>query len=479
MKVFVSYPSTRRTLAEKLKLALEAEAHEVFFDRDDLAAGEAFHQRIHDRITAADLFIFLLAPESVREGSYTLAELAIAQQQWPQPGGRVLPVMVAATPLADIPPYLSAVTLLQPRGEVVAETMTAVRRLAAGATPRWRRPAVAGATVVLVGAGLFAGYQWQQARQLEAAQQAKQQAQIKAATQFDCAGLSQPGQPDSAAAFAAFAALTEQAAQPGAPAAMRHALQDCAMQRLRVARAVQGQTTFAQAVAPFKPVLVQGLAAAASGRRAADLRAHLGWIDYLVWRDRRNPDADPGASYQRALQDDPVNAYAHAMWGHWLLLREPGRVDEALKHFEAAREGGRDAAFVLDLQLGAMLGNEALVPELLRLLSRLRGVAVLLTDGQKQRVWSQVYSRSYRAAERQRLLGALAPEDGLRTFLWLFPQATESQGQAWSVVRAQLLTHAGRGAQARTELLSLQAEWRAQKTTGSIVDEVNRLLAGR
>ena len=200
---------------------------------------------------------------------------------------------------------------------------------------------------------------------------------------------------------------------------------------------------------------------------------------HYVWRDRRNADADPGASYQRALQDDPHNGYAHAMWGHWLLLREPGRVEDALKHFEAARQDGRDSAFVLDLQLGAMLGNEALVPELLRLLSRLRGAAAPLPDGQKQRVWSQVYSRSYRAAERQCLLGALAPEDGLRTFLWLFPQATESQGQAWSVVRAQLLTHAGRGEEARTELLSMQAEWKAQKTTGPIVDEVKWLLAGR
>ena len=251
------------------------------------------------------------------------------------------------------------------------------------------------------------------------------------------------------------------------------------MQRLRVARAVQGQTTFAQAVAPFKPVLVQGLAAAASGPRAADLRAHLGWADYLVWRDRRNPDADPGASYRRALQDDPANAYAHAMWGHWLLLREPGRADEALKHFEAARQDSRDSAFVLDLQLGAMLGSETLVPELLRLLNTLRDGTTVLSNAHKQRVWSTVYSRTFRAAERQRVLGALPAEDGLLTFLWLFPQTTESQGQAWSVVRAQLLTHAGRGAQARTELLSMQAEWKAQKTTGPIVDEVNRLLAGR
>ena len=386
---------------------------------------------------------------------------------------------MAATPLADIPPYLSAVTLLQPRGEVVAETVAAVRRLAAGAAPRWRRPALVGTVVLVVGAALFAGYQWQQVRQLEATQQAKQQAQIKAATQFDCAGIGQPGQPDSAAAFAAFAALTEQAAQPSAPEAMRQVLQDCAMQRLRVARAVQGQTTFAQAVAPFKPVLVQGLAAAASGRRAADLRAHLGWVDHLVWRDRRNADADPGASYQRALQDDPNNGYAHAMWGQWLLLREPGRAENALNHFEAARQDGRDSAFVLDLQLGAMLGNEALVPELLRLLSRLRGGATVLTSAQNQRVWSTVYSRTFRDAERQRVPSALPAEDGLRTFLRLFPQATESQGQAWSVVRARLLTHAGRGEEARTELLSMQAEWKAQKTTGPIVDEVNRLLAGR
>ncbi|MDP3612679.1 MAG: toll/interleukin-1 receptor domain-containing protein, partial [Rubrivivax sp.] len=111
MKIFLSYPSARRELALRLKLALEAEQHEVFFDRDDLAAGDAFHQPIRDALAASELFIFFVSPESVAAGNYTLAELGQAESNWPRPAGRVLPVLVAPTPRGDIPPYLLAVTL--------------------------------------------------------------------------------------------------------------------------------------------------------------------------------------------------------------------------------------------------------------------------------------------------------------------------------------------------------------------------------
>ena len=98
MKLFLSYPSAQRDLAESLTLALEAEGHEVFIDRADLKAGQAFHQTLREAILGADGMLFLVTPESVAPGSYALAELNIAQQRWRRPGGHVLPVMVVATP---------------------------------------------------------------------------------------------------------------------------------------------------------------------------------------------------------------------------------------------------------------------------------------------------------------------------------------------------------------------------------------------
>ena len=80
MKLFLSYPSGQRELAERLTLALEAEGHEVFIDRSELKAGESFHQRLRESIFAADAMVFLVTPDSVRPGSYALAELNIARQ---------------------------------------------------------------------------------------------------------------------------------------------------------------------------------------------------------------------------------------------------------------------------------------------------------------------------------------------------------------------------------------------------------------
>ncbi len=88
--------SAERTVADRLRLALEAEGHEVFFDRSDLDAGQSFHERLRKEIQSADVMIFLITPASVAPGSYTLAELGIAQERWRRPAGHVLPVMIGA-----------------------------------------------------------------------------------------------------------------------------------------------------------------------------------------------------------------------------------------------------------------------------------------------------------------------------------------------------------------------------------------------
>jgi len=80
LKIVISYPSVHRAVAERLKIALEAEDHDVFFDRDDLPPGESFHHAIRNAIDAADLFVFMISPEAVASGSYTLAELGCAER---------------------------------------------------------------------------------------------------------------------------------------------------------------------------------------------------------------------------------------------------------------------------------------------------------------------------------------------------------------------------------------------------------------
>ena len=136
MKLFISYPSDQKELAERLRLALEAEGHEVFTDRAELKEGEPYHAALREAIEGADAMLFLITPRSIHPGSYALTELDLAQRRWRRPGGHVLPVIAAATPVEDIPPYLRAVTLLQPKGDLVAETVAAVARLRSRSTRR-------------------------------------------------------------------------------------------------------------------------------------------------------------------------------------------------------------------------------------------------------------------------------------------------------------------------------------------------------
>src|SRR5699024_2882576 len=76
-----------------------------------------------------DFMVFLISPESVTRGRYTLSELAFAKTKWPNPSNRVLPVMMAPTPLDQVPTYLKAVTILEPQGSAAAETRAAVDRM--------------------------------------------------------------------------------------------------------------------------------------------------------------------------------------------------------------------------------------------------------------------------------------------------------------------------------------------------------------
>jgi len=136
VNIFLSYASPYREQADDLCCRLQAVGHEVFFDREDLPAGTSFDDRIRQAIDDAELFIFLVAPESVAQGHYTRTELKLAARKWPTPGWHVLPVIVAETPLAEIPAYLRALTLMQAEGnltaEVVMEVQDRVRQHGAG-----------------------------------------------------------------------------------------------------------------------------------------------------------------------------------------------------------------------------------------------------------------------------------------------------------------------------------------------------------
>jgi TIR domain-containing protein len=154
LRVFLSYASEDRPIAERVSLALQGAGHEVFFDRTSLPPGETFELQILDAIERADLMVFLLGPEAVAPGAYALTELGIARRRWPNPARRVIPVMVRRVDIDAVPAYLRAITILEPEGDLVAEVVSAVDRLGAHGLRRFRRALPWGVTgIALAGVG--------------------------------------------------------------------------------------------------------------------------------------------------------------------------------------------------------------------------------------------------------------------------------------------------------------------------------------
>ena len=78
---------------------------------------------------------------------------------------------------------------------------------------------------------------------------------------------------------------------------------DCGMVLVENARTTGTEARFRDAVDPITPVLYQALETA-RGARAADLLAHLGWADFLRWKDGLG-GLRPEGFYRRAIEQDP------------------------------------------------------------------------------------------------------------------------------------------------------------------------------
>lgn len=126
-QLYITYASEDAIIAEQIYLALVKDGRKVFFDRPSLKAGDDFDERFREAIAAVDAMIFLISPSSVAEGCFALTEMSYARERWPHPRDRVIPVMVRRTSIDAIPPYLRAVTILEPKGNIPAEVAGAIR----------------------------------------------------------------------------------------------------------------------------------------------------------------------------------------------------------------------------------------------------------------------------------------------------------------------------------------------------------------
>ena len=129
MRLFLSYPSEFRSQVEEVATRLRAAGHRVFFGPEDLPSGESFDDRIRRAIRQSDAFLCFLTPEFVAPGRYTLSELEIARRKWPSPTGHTLPVRARELPTETVPPYLRAVTILEPKANLAADVIAVLAGL--------------------------------------------------------------------------------------------------------------------------------------------------------------------------------------------------------------------------------------------------------------------------------------------------------------------------------------------------------------
>ena len=135
-------------IADSISARLEADKHKTFFDLTNLPAGDGYDRKIRDAISKADLFLFLISPQSVEERSYSLTELSLARARWPDASGRVLSVMIEPTPMDKIPAYATAGTFLQTPGNLEADILATVAKISAQRSRR-RLKWIAGTSVAM------------------------------------------------------------------------------------------------------------------------------------------------------------------------------------------------------------------------------------------------------------------------------------------------------------------------------------------
>ena len=441
MNIFISYASEQRTLAEEIALALRAEGHQVFFDRAQLTDGDAYNAPLREAIDTCDLLVFLVSPEAVEQGRYTLTEVGLAEDKWPSPTGHVLPVMVRPTDAASIPPYLRAVVMLRPAGNIPAEVVAAVIRLS---KPRWlrlvRRFALALGVLVLVGGGVGVWRAVENSRTCGQAQHLVEEAKL------------QQGAGDYAAAWDRYADGLALCPDSGAVLQGQERL---AMDWLENIRVTEGKQTFTDIANKVQPALSRA-AVGKDDRRAADALAHLGWADFLRSRDGQG-GLDPVRYYRQALQRDPENPYAHAFWGHYILTGDGG-LQEAKAHFAKALDSHAQRPFLRGLQIAALTWRSSpeRQNEVARVANemRMQGEALDSVSG----IWNVYYERLVSGRDRDDFLAALSPQDHVSTFQWLFPKYAQSSNRyAYLFMLAQLQEHAGDRAQALANYQALLA----------------------
>lgn len=127
LRIFICYAREDRDLAVDIAHALTNDGHDVFIDANSLTVATDFNEEIRRAIGRADRFVFLASRHSLASDAYPQTELGFAQKRWPAPKGVIWPILVdSGIDPAELPPYLRAVQVHVPKGNIVADLAAAI-----------------------------------------------------------------------------------------------------------------------------------------------------------------------------------------------------------------------------------------------------------------------------------------------------------------------------------------------------------------
>jgi len=111
-QVFISYSRTDRDFVRQLHGALDKVNRDTWVDWEDIPLTAEWREEIYAGIEAADDFIFVISPESVRS-SMALEELACAASN----NKRLIPIIYRTVALSDVPESLAKINFVYFRQE--------------------------------------------------------------------------------------------------------------------------------------------------------------------------------------------------------------------------------------------------------------------------------------------------------------------------------------------------------------------------
>ncbi|MFC1596212.1 hypothetical protein ACFL4D_02895 [Candidatus Margulisiibacteriota bacterium] len=217
---------------------------------------------------------------------------------------------------------------------------------------------------------------------------------------------------------------------PGHRAAQREQI-GLSMVWLRNIRIV-GRQTFTGIANQLAPILYLG-AISSDKNEAADALAHLGWAAYLRYREAHFNASQVDVLFEKALNLDDQNTYAHAMKGFWLLFSNR-ELTEAQKSFKKALASGQHRSFVRGLQLSALLSKHSsdFTREMLRVVNTMRVNKEPFPSEKYRKDVLRIYQSSYHSSEKlSQLISFLPPKEHLAVFLYLTGPNPKSQVQRY------------------------------------------------